>query len=62
MISFCPLYDSLKTEIRFLSLLYSDKFTGISMKFSIKKLYTSLLKHLIWGILTSVEFTVFQVC
>ena len=62
MISFCPLYDSLKTEIRLLSLLYSDKFTGISMKFSIKKLYNSLLKHLIWGILTSVEFTVFQVC
>lgn len=37
MISFCPLYDSLKIEIRFLSLLYSDKHTGISMKFSIKK-------------------------
>lgn len=37
MISFCPLYDSLKIEIRFLSLLYSDKYTGISMKFSIKK-------------------------
>lgn len=48
MISFCPLYDSFKTEIRFLSLLYRDKYTGISMKLSIKKLYTSLLKHLIW--------------